>query len=164
MSVPNQIPTWLLEPIIGADLALMFNRLLKPSEALEQVPAYLFDIVMHDGNRVGQIDLRMGNNHNLCMFAGQIGYGIDRRHRGYGYAAEACKLLESAALHLGFTGLWITCNPDNLASIRTCENIGAYFVEQVQVPRSSELWQRGDREKLRYYWPLSSTGSSHDAD
>lgn len=154
MSVSNQIPDWLLEPIIGDDIALMLNRMLQSKEALEHVPAYLFDIVKHDGTRVGQIDLRMGDTYNLRMYAGQLGYEIIKQHRGLGYAAQSCHLLRSVAQQLGFESLWITCNPDNIASIRTCENIGAVFVGRVDIPKDSELWYRGDREKLRYFWRL----------
>ena len=143
------------DPIIGAEIALVLNRILAPNEALEQVPAYLFDIVMHDGTRVGQIDLRLGNSESLKMYGGQLGYGIDRPFRGRGFAAEACLLLKQVALEVGFEELWITCNPDNIASIKTCEKIAAKYIELVDVPQNSELWHRGDREKLRFLWRLN---------
>lgn len=142
------------EPIVGKQIALVLNRVLSEREALEQVPAYLFDIVFHDGTRIGQIDLRMGYSDALVMYGGQVGYGIDKPYRGEGYAAQACQLLKSVAQVLGFDVLWITCNPDNIPSVRTCEKIGAVYVERVEVPKGSELWHRGDREKLRYRWDL----------
>jgi tagatose 1,6-diphosphate aldolase len=145
----------LSEPIIGDTVALVLNRVLKENEALEQVPAYLFDIVLHDGTRVGQIDIRMGETEPLILYGGQIGYGIDKPYRGNGYAAEACILVKQIAIGLNFSSLWITCNPDNIASIKTCEKIGAQFIELVDVPRGTELWHRGDREKLRFYWQLT---------
>jgi tagatose 1,6-diphosphate aldolase len=142
------------EPIVGDSIALMLNRVLTENEALEHIPAYLYDIVYLDGTRIGQIDLRIGKSESLMMYGGQIGYGIDKPFRGHGYAAEACQLLKSVALELGFKELWITCNPENAASIRTCEKIGAVYVERVDVPEGSELWHRGDREKLRFLWRL----------
>lgn len=142
------------DPIVGEHLALVLNRLLNKNEALEGVPAYLFDIVFHDGTRIGQIDLRLGRSQSLLLYGGQVGYGIDRAYRGHGYAAQACALLRTVALMNGFSELWITCNPDNVPSVRTCEKLGATFVERVNVPRNSELWRRGDREKLRYLWVL----------
>ena len=142
------------EPVVGETCALMLNRLLTKNEALEQIPAYLFDIVFHDGTRIGQIDLRMGQTEALIMYGGQVGYGIDKPYRGHGYAAQACKLLATVAVTLNFTELWITCNPDNIASIKTCEKIGARYIERVDVPQGSELWHRGDREKLRFLWQL----------
>ena len=59
-----------------------------------------------------------------------------------------------SCLDVGFRELWITCNPDNQASVKTCERIGAQFVEQVDVPESCELYGRGDRVKLRFLWKL----------
>jgi len=128
--------------------------LLKENEALEQIPAYLFDIVFHDGTRIGQIDLRIGTTDSLLMYGGQVGYGIDKTYRGKGYAANACELLKYIALELGFDELWLTCNPDNIASVKTCERIGAQYIERVDLPRNTELWHRGDREKLRFLWLL----------
>jgi tagatose 1,6-diphosphate aldolase len=46
--------------------------------------------------------------------------------------------------------LWITCNPDNYASRRTCERLGAEMVEIVPLPSNNVLYQRGEREKCRY--------------
>lgn len=147
-------PAYNCQPIVGDDIALLYNRTLSASEGLDGVPAYLFDIVFHDGTRIGQIDLRLKNTPFLDQYGGQVGYGIDRPFRGRGFAASACQLLVQVALLEGFRQLWITCNPDNIASIRTCEKIGARFVDQVQVPVGSELWRRGDREKLRFLWDL----------
>lgn len=142
------------EPIIGDNLALVMNRVLKAKEALDGVPAYLFDIVLLNGTLIGQIDLRLEHTQSLIMYGGQIGYGINKPYRGNGYAAQACILIREVALEVGYSELWITCNPDNVGSIRTCEKIGAQFVEQVEVPFGSELWFRGDREKIRYLWTL----------
>lgn len=143
------------EPFFGTTVGLSYNRVIRADEALEQVPAYLFDIILRNGMPIGQIDLRLGNTPLLVQYGGHVGYGIRRGFRGNSYAAEACELLRPIAIESGFSELWITCNPDNAASIRTCEKIGAQYIERVNVPRSSELWQRGDREKLRYLWKIT---------
>ena len=143
------------EPVFSESVGLVYNRIIRAQEALEGVPAYLFDIILFNGMAVGQIDLRLGHSPMLVQYGGQIGYGIHRGFRGHSYAAEACLLLKPIAIDVGFTELWITCNPDNIASVRTCEKIGADYIERVDVPKTSELWQRGDREKLRFLWHLS---------
>jgi tagatose 1,6-diphosphate aldolase len=38
------------------------------------------------------------------------------------------------AVRHGLSELWITCNPDNIASRRTCEAAGAELVEVVDLP------------------------------
>lgn len=48
--------------------------------------------------------------------------------------------------------LIITCNPDNIASRKTCENLGANLLEIVDVPEENDLYQRGEKEKCRYEW------------
>lgn len=143
-----------IDPIVGRNISLIFNRLIRKTESLGQVPAYLFNITLPDETPIGQIDLRLGINESLVMYGGQIGYGIDKPYRGHGYAAQACELLRGLALDFGFEQLWVTCNPDNIASIKTCERLGATLVDQVDVPEGSELWYRGDRVKLRFLWVL----------
>ena len=84
------------------------------------------------------------------MYAGHIGYNVVRKHRGHRYAARACKLLLPLAASHGLKTIWITCNPDNLASRRTCEILGATMVEIVDIPTDCEMYARGERRKCRY--------------
>lgn len=144
----------MMTPIVGDEIALVLNRILGAHEGLDGVPAYLFDIVLHDGTSIGQIDIRLKTTPSLVKFGGQIGYGIDKPYRGHGFAAQACQLIKLVAKEQGFDELWITCNPGNHASIKTIEKLGAVFVDLVDIPIGSELWHRGDREKLRYLWKL----------
>lgn len=143
-----------MNPIVGDEIALVLNRVLSTQEGLDGVPAYLFDIVLHDGTAIGQIDIRLKSTPSLIKYGGQIGYGVDKPYRGRGYAVQACQLIKVVAKEQGFEELWITCNPNNIASVKTIEKLGASYVEHVDIPMGSELWQRGDREKLRYLWKL----------
>lgn len=137
-------------------LTLRHKSFLSGKAAMDGVPAYLFAIFEQDtGRQVGEIDLRLGDTRYLRHFGGQMGYHIDRVARGQRYAARACLLLQEVAWAHDMDSLWITSNPDNLASRRTCELIGARFVEQVRVPFASELYWRGDRFKCRYHWDLT---------
>jgi tagatose 1,6-diphosphate aldolase len=54
------------------------------------------------------------------------------------------------AWRAGLVPLWITCNPDNWASRRSCELAGAELVEVVPLPSGNDMFERGDREKCRY--------------
>lgn len=111
------------------------------------VPAYKFDICLPDGTSVGSCDLRIGHTMGL-FFGGNIGYGVDEAYRGHHYAARACGLLfRLAARHdLGF--VYITCNPANPASARTCQLVGCTHVCTVPLPEDTELYQRGDRSVM----------------
>ena len=50
--------------------------------------------------------------------------------------------------------LWITCNPDNIASRRTCEIAGGKLVEIVELPSNNDQYHKGDRNKCRYRFDL----------
>ena len=65
-------------------------------------------------------------------------------------------MLNLARAH-GMLHVWITCNPDNWASRRTCEKLGCQMIEIVAVPETHPLYQRGDREKCRYLLELRNS-------
>ena len=134
-----------------------------PADGRPWSPSSDFRICLHaTGERVGGISLRTGNSRFLRMYAGHIGYGVLPGHRGHRYAARACRLLRPLAVARGMDVLWITCNPDNIASRRTCEIVGARYVETVDVPPDTELYQRGETRKCRYRWELQSERNRHE--
>lgn len=98
----------------------------------------------------GGISLRIGESENLAMYLGHIGYHVYPAARGRHLAERACRLLLPLARAHGMKTLWITCNPDNVPSRRTCERLGGIMVEIVPVPRANPLYWQGDREKCRY--------------
>ena len=141
-------------PLSNGHLTLRLLRGLQGVDAMDAVPAYLFNICHPHGQVIGQIDIRISLTPYLLYLGGQIGYGIDPAYRGRGYAAQACELIKPVAWDHGLQHLWITCNPDNLASRKTCEHIGAEYINTLPVPPTTELFRRGDRAKCRYYWSL----------
>jgi tagatose 1,6-diphosphate aldolase len=88
------------------------------------------------------------------MYYGHVGYHVYPSFRGRRLAERACQLLLPLCRAHGLTTLWITCNPDNFASRRTCERLGMRLAGVVPVPESDPLYQRGEREKCRYYLAL----------
>ena len=118
---------------------------------IHQVPSCFFTIIDKTTSaEAGNINLRLGWDENLTRYAGHIGYGVHEPFRGHRFAARSVLLLAPLARRHGFTHLWITCNPDNLASRRTCEHAGATFVDIVDVPPESVYYNRGIRQKCRY--------------
>lgn len=118
-------------------------------------PDYHYHIVREDGDRVGDIHLRLGSRSQLC-YEGNIGYYIYPGHRGRGYAPAACRLLAKEAEKLGISSLMITIDPDNSPSRRVCQKLGAVLVEEVRIPRSHPLYRQGERRKCRYMWSETS--------
>jgi predicted acetyltransferase len=103
---------------------------------------------------VGQIELRLGYSTNVVLYGGHIGYAVDPPFRGNHYAAEACLLLKQVAIAHHMDVLWITCNPDNWPSRKTCEYIGAMLVEIIDLPPENDMYREGERQKCRYRWIL----------
>lgn len=137
--------------VFDDDLMLVVMRRSPANIVMDHVPAYVFDMRHTLTNqRMGGIDLRLGESYNLRMYGGQIGYGVDPAYRGQHYAARAVRLLLPLARRHGFSELWITCNPDNYASRRTCELAGGKLIEIVPIPEDLDLYQEGEREKCRY--------------
>lgn len=113
------------------------------------VPAYRFDICLLDGEKVGVCDLRVGHTMGL-FFGGNIGYGVEEAHRGHHYAARACRLLFQLAARHGMEYVYITCNPENTASSRTCQLAGCALVCTVPLPEDNDIYQRGERAVMVY--------------
>lgn len=118
---------------------------------LHKVPTYHFRIVHADtGEELGTINLRVGSSAYIQCYAGHVGYAVHAQHRLHRYATRALRLLMPFARELGLDPLWITCDPTNQASRRTLELAGAEFVEVVDVPADTVIFQGGARRKCRY--------------
>lgn len=103
----------------------------------------------------GGVSLRVGSNDNLRMYLGHVGYHVFPPARGRHYAERSVRLLLPLARRHGMTELWITTNPENAASRRTCERLGARLIEVVDLPMDNVLFQRGERRKCRYLLRLT---------
>lgn len=129
------------------ELTLAACEALNPSTGW--VPTYRFDM-RYDGRYAGSISLRIANTPEIVLYLGHIGYNVDARFRGHHFAARSCKLIFPLAAQHGLDPVWITCNPDNWASRRTCELAGGEMMEIIDVPPNNSLYQRGDFQKCRY--------------
>jgi tagatose 1,6-diphosphate aldolase len=84
------------------------------------------------------------------MYGGHFAYGVEPAHRGHHYAERGVRLLLPFARRHGLKSIYITCNPDNWPSRRTCERLGATLVEIVPLPPDNDQYIDGEREKCRY--------------
>ena len=50
--------------------------------------------------------------------------------------------------------LYITCNPDNYASRRTCEYAGGKFEAIVNLPTDTDMYIEGERQKCIYLFNI----------
>lgn len=148
-----------LTPMVDGDLELVLSESYAGDVRKGYVPAYRFRMVsVSRQTEMGEIELRLGNTDHICRYAGHIGYNVYPPFRGHHYAARSVRLLFHLARHHGLSPLWITCNPDNYASRRTCELAGFTFVEIVDLPPDTDMYQDGERQKCRYRLDLGGPG------
>ncbi len=98
----------------------------------------------------GGIGLRIGQTEDLEKYLGHIGYHVHAPARGRRLASRAVKLLLPLARHHGLEDVWITCNPENIASRRTIEHAGGRYIDTVPVPPGHSLHARGETHKCRF--------------
>ena len=135
--------------LIDGDLELVLFEKYPGDSSIGFVPDYKFKM-MSDDAEVGEIKLRIGHTLKLERYFGHIGYSVIAEHRGHKYAARSINLLRPLMRQHGFKTVWITCDPANMASRRTCELAGATLVEIVDLPEDCDLYQRGHRQGCRY--------------
>jgi tagatose 1,6-diphosphate aldolase len=130
------------------DLKIVEKTLAKEEKGY--VPAYKYRITLHNQDEsIGEIDIRIGYNENT-YYGGHIGYGIEEPYRGNSYAAKACKIIMQVAVSHGMDKLIITCDPDNIASRRTCEKAGLMLKVIADLPEHNEMYKEGARRKCIY--------------
>lgn len=144
-----------LEPglLVDSELSLRLKATAPRDDSANSVATYYFEILV-DGEIAGGVRFRAENAYDVELLAGNLGYNVSPEFRGRRLAERACRLLLPFARAHGFTSLWITCDPGNLASRITCERLGARLVDIVAVPRSSDMYTDGERLKCRYLLSL----------
>jgi RimJ/RimL family protein N-acetyltransferase len=86
--------------------------------------------------------------------AREIGYWIDHRHGGQGYATEVAGALTKVGFEImGLERIEIRCDPDNLPSARVAEKLG-YTNEGIRRRLDHDV--RGRRRDTRIFTMLSS--------
>ena len=77
-----------------------------------------------DGQIVGRISIRHHLNEFLRTEGGHIGYCVLPAYRRRGYATEILRQALIVARSLGIDQVLITCDDDNIGSIRVIESCG----------------------------------------
>ena len=116
------------------------------------LPYSIYSIIIED-KEVGRIILREGSDQE-CYYDGHIGYHIDEEYRGHHYAVQACLLLKGV---IDKDHLLITCDPTNIASIKTIEELGCEYLETKIIPQHlKKLFASDECEKMIYRWNITS--------
>jgi len=151
---PSRATFGFLEPgrLVDGDLELVLWETGEADPGKGFVPGYAFHMIRagEPYTVMGRISLRVGSTEHVEKYAGHIGYSVEPAYRGRRLAARSCRLLLPLASAHGLNPLWITCNPENGPSRRTCEILGATLVEVVPIPRTDPLYASDTQWKCRY--------------
>lgn len=151
--------------LIDRNLELVLVKTTLADPIRGYVPGYEFEM-RHPGRAkvMGTIRLRIGSAVTL-RYPGHIGYEVKKPFRGQRYAARSCKLLLPLASAHGLKALWMTVDPKNISSRKTCEIIGAKYIETVRIPDDHEMYEQGTKYRRRYRLDISKELSKKtDAD
>ncbi len=137
--------------LIDKDLELFLVEEYPGDSNVGYVPEYRFEMrLTGTETKVGTICLRIEDTEDLKMYGGHIGFEVLETYRGNKYAARASRLLLPLAKEHGLNTLWITCDPSNEPSKKTCELIGGKLTGIVDVPKDYPMYEQGHRQKCRY--------------
>lgn len=136
--------------LVDGELELVLLKTTQADPAKGYVPGYWFEM-RRAGKKtvVGSIRLRIGSEAELRL-VGNIGYDVKKRYRGHRYAGRSARLLLPLAAAHGLKSVWLTVDPKNIPSLKTCRNIGAKYVETVRIPRGHEMYKEGARYRRRH--------------
>lgn len=96
-----------------------------------------------DSRFVGSINIRHKLTPHLEKVGGHIGYCIRPRDRRKGHAKHMLSQgVRYAKEQLGIHALLLTCDDDNIASIRTIEANGGYLLDRTSHPFETERLMR----------------------
>jgi predicted acetyltransferase len=138
---------------VGKNIEVVIDQCIAAQPEKGWVPAYNFYVVLSGhAQKIGALNVRIGYTDALVKYGGHIGYAIDEAYRGHHFAGQACQLIKPLLQAHGMDVVWITCNPDNWPSRKTCEYLGCQFIEIIELPEESDMYQEGERQKCRYRW------------
>ncbi len=140
-------------PLADGELQVVLVKTTPADPVKKYVPGYEFEM-REKGRRAGAIRLRIGRTRPLSGWCGHIGYEVDENYRGKHFAARACRLIFPIAYAHGLRTIWITCDPRNMASRRTCEIAGGKYADTRPVPKGTEMYREGKRRVRRYRFDL----------
>lgn len=138
------------EFLLGFDPAEAWGRYLEHLERFRTgvglpqgwVPA-TFLVGVADGVLAGRLDVRHRLTPALERVGGHIGYAVRPGHRRRGHATTLLRRALRLAASLGIDPALVTCDDDNVGSIRTIERCGGVLADVIEVP--------GTAGKRRYW-------------
>jgi len=108
------------------------------------IPATMFWLI-DDGEFIGRVQIRHELTDHLLKYGGHIGYYIRPSKRKMGYGKKILGMALLKAKEMGFEKVLLTCNDDNVGSIRIIEGNGGVLENILDGEKEGE-------KKKRRYW------------
>lgn len=106
-------------------ISLKLEAVLPVNVEKQFLPRYLFNIVVNDlSSTVGWLVLRGGLTDRSIQYGGHIGFSVEEKFQGNGYASRSVSLIKKFTKSIGLPQILLTCDEDNIASRKTIENAG----------------------------------------
>jgi len=143
-AMPNFLHGYTEGMPFGAYLELLASRergeFLPPDQVASTFLFAFFDMAI-----VGRAAVRHSLNDFLALEGGHIGFAVLPEFRGRGYATAILRLsIEFARETLGIQRILVTCDEDNIGSMKAIERNGGILESIVPSPRQEKL--------IRRYW------------
>lgn len=106
------------------------------------VPATTYLALDENEKLIGMIDIRHRLNDNLLNFGGHIGYSVRKSERRKGFATEMLKLALEKCIELNIKEVLITCDKNNIASVKTIIANGGILENEIYDPNDNTMTQR----------------------
>lgn len=143
-AIREAIGLWIPSPgfqfLRGLDKGETFAQFLetcdKSKRGIDLAPGFVPDSTFFAfvGNEVvGRSNLRHELNDHLAQVGGHIGYGVLPKFRRLGYATEILKQTLAFARQLGLSKALVTCDDDNIGSLRAIERCGGVLENKIEV-------------------------------
>ncbi len=126
---------------------------LKYIDYIELDYDYYLYVILVDNQEVGRITFRLGDDKQH-FYHGHIGYEIEPIYRGHHYSYQACMALVPLIRQYR-NDILITCSPENIASKKTIQKLGAEYIGTYPIPgKLKASFPKGENKKEVYRWHL----------
>ena len=123
-----------------------YVELVKAHEVGQRLPAGWVPATTHCGFLDGEIACRFSLRHSLNDFllkiGGHIGYGVLPKFRRRGFARIMLQEALGLSKRLGISRVLLTCDDDNVGSIKTIESCGGMLENMVGAGPEKPLKRR----------------------
>jgi len=93
----------------------------------DKVPSFQYWLTEGD-SYIGRINYRPQLDDSLRFRGGNVGYAVRPSERGKGYASKMMEIIIEKAKSEGKKELLMTCDSDNIPSIKTIEKAGGKYI------------------------------------